>query len=86
MIIVTFDEGTPPRNTGGPTSVDCCGGEGGHHIATIVITKCQQPVRSAAALDHYSMLAMIEDGFGLARLGKATKAQSMAELLGNRCE
>lgn len=86
-IIITFDEGLPPRGiTGSPWLVDCCGGaNGGHHIATIVITKCGQPRRSAKRLDHYSLLATIEDGLGLARLGKAAEAETMTDLLGAAC-
>ena len=89
-IIITFDEGAPPRGlSGSPRFSDCCGTksetEGGHHLATIVVTKCGTPVRSARALDHYSLLATIEDGFGLKRLRKAAQAETMQDLIGKPC-
>ena len=83
-IFITFDEGLPPRS-GGPKYAGCCGDSGGHHVATIVVSKCGKPVRSAKALDHYSLLATIEDGFGLPRLAKAADADTLSELVGDRC-
>jgi phosphatidylinositol-3-phosphatase len=85
-IIITFDEGVPPRGvSGGPASVGCCGPDGGHHIATLVVTKCGAPKRSARTTNHYSLLATLEDGFGLPRLAKAARAQTMWDLFGSAC-
>ncbi|MCB1546112.1 MAG: hypothetical protein KDJ30_18085 [Rhodoblastus sp.] len=86
-IFVTFDEGLPPQGlAGAPRHMGCCSdASGGHHIATIVVSKCGGPRRSAAELDHYSLLATIEDGFGLPRLGKAASAVTMADLAGREC-
>lgn len=83
-IFITFDEGLPPRG-GGPKYAGCCGDAGGHHVATIVVSKCGKPVRSAKTLDHYSLLATIEDGFGLPRLAKAAGAETLSELVGGYC-
>jgi hypothetical protein len=37
--------------------------------------------KSSRPYNHYSLLATIEDRFGLARLGQAAKASAMADLL-----
>ena len=91
VIVIVFDEGEPPRGTkGGPSYVDCCGmadpGVGGHHVPAIVVTKCGGPVTSGTPTNHYSLLATIEDGFGLSRLHKAVTANTMWDLFGRRCE
>jgi phosphatidylinositol-3-phosphatase len=63
----------------------CCGpsptGVGGGHIATFVVTKHGQPLKSAQPYDHYSLLATIEDGFDLPRLANARSAHAMWDLI-----
>ncbi|MFI5036518.1 MAG: alkaline phosphatase family protein [Acidimicrobiales bacterium] len=66
LLIITWDEG-----------VDAVGGGG--RVATIVISARVTPgTRVAAPLDHYSVLATVEDAFGLTRLGHARGARSLA--------
>jgi hypothetical protein len=52
--------------------LSCCKpsptGVGGGHATGFVVTKHGKSIRSAVAMDHYSLLATIEDGFGLPRL------------------
>jgi hypothetical protein len=89
-IVIVFDEGEAPRGTaGGPSYVDCCsvaGSDiGGHHVPAIVVTKCGGPVTSGTPSNHYSLLATIEEGFGLSRLRKATTASTMWELFNRDC-
>lgn len=67
-IVITFDEGETTDAKGG-------------RVATIIIVKCGGRVRLAKALDHYSVLATIEDSFGLDRLRKAAGADSMTDLM-----
>ncbi len=56
-----------------------------NHIATIVATPCGTPRQDATRYDHYSLLATIEDGFGLPRLRKAAAARDMAGLFAGGC-
>jgi acid phosphatase len=60
-LIITFDEGT--TGTGG-----------GGHIATIELGPGVPIGQIGAALNHYGLLAAIEDAFGLARLQNARSA------------
>jgi len=64
--------------------LSCCKpsptGVGGGHIAGFVVTKHGKPVKSAVPMDHYSLLATIEDGFDLPRLGNAKTANTMFSL------
>jgi phospholipase C len=90
-IVVTFDEGVPPNGVSGvPHFIDRRriddGENGGHHVLTIVVSKCGAPIRSAKALNHYSLLATIEDGFGVSRLRKAAAAETMSELFVQACQ
>jgi phospholipase C len=64
--------------------LSCCGpsptGVGGGHATGFVVTKKGKPVKSAVPMDHYSLLATIEDGFNLPRLGNARTANTMFSL------
>jgi hypothetical protein len=76
-VILTFDEGT--------SSVGCCGGAHGGHIATIVVRSGLGPgARLDAPVDQAGFLRSIEDVYGLAHLGDATCpcSGSLASLLG----
>jgi hypothetical protein len=70
ILIVTFDEGS--------TDQGCCGGTAtGGHIATIIAGPgARAGVRIDAPADHYSVLRLIEDNWGLARLGLAASAST----------
>lgn len=74
LLVVTFDEG---RSDGG-----CCGSPGGGRIATILVgpdvPRGKQILQPA---DHYSLLASIEDRFGLPRLRLARDAEPLAPAL-----
>ncbi len=85
-VVVTFDEGARSLFPDAPVS-DIARAAGGadNHIATLVVTSCGAPARDATRFDHYSLLATIEDGFGLPRLGKAAAALSMDKLFADRC-
>lgn len=76
VIFVVWDENDFSGNLG------CCGaaGVGGGHIASIVITKNGKPIKSAKPMTHYSMLATIEEGFGLPLLANAKTANTMWDL------
>jgi hypothetical protein len=93
MIVVTFDEGEKKSGPGsGITAASTAGNETANsvqddnHIATIVVTKCGSPVTSDAPSNHYSLLATIEDGFGLPRLRKAKEAATLMQLVKRRCD
>ena len=53
-------------------------------VPLIVAAPDQQGLRVDGAYDHYSLLAAIEDFFGLARLGAAKDARSLTDLLSPR--
>jgi hypothetical protein len=80
FLVVTYDEGDSDRG--------CCGGSHGGRIATIVAGPDVLPgARMTQPIDHYGVLASIEDGFSLPRLGAAGDPQhgSLAPLFrGNR--
>jgi len=50
-------------------------------VPLIVATPDQQSLRVDGAYDHYSLLAAIEDVFGLPRLGAAKDARPLTDLL-----
>jgi len=62
------------------SSFGCCGAPGGGHVAAIVVTKNGKPKTSSLPMNHYSLLATIEDGFGLPRLANAKNAVAMWDL------
>jgi phospholipase C len=65
FLVITWDEGT--------SDAGCCGGAAaGGHIATIVAGPgARRGAREAQAVDHYGVLATIEDALGLPRLRAA---------------
>jgi hypothetical protein len=68
FLVVTYDEGV---------SLDgCCGGSHGGRIATVVTgADVTRGGTMAKPIDHYGVLATIEDTFGLPRLGAAVDAR-----------
>jgi phosphatidylinositol-3-phosphatase len=60
------------------------GGDDTNLVPLIVVTPNSAPRRSAELYDHYSLLATIEDTFGLPRLGAAAGARSLTDLLSLR--
>ena len=80
-IVVTFDEGESrdtPRSPGSHTEDD-------NRVATIVVTDCGGPAVNDAPLNHYSLLATIEDGFHLPRLREASGAPTLMNLFDRPC-
>lgn len=64
VLIVTFDEGS--------SDAGCCSKAAGGRVATIITGPGARPgVELSAPADHYSILRLIEDRWGLARLGDA---------------
>jgi len=74
LLVITFDEGI--SDTG------CCGYPGGGRIPTVLVGP-DVPRGSEIRLpaDHYSLLASIEDHFGLPRLRMARFAKPLAPAL-----
>jgi len=70
FLIVTFDEGTSDSG--------CCGVAHGGRVATILKgPRVRRGARLGRRFTHYSLLATIEDAFGLARLRHARSARSL---------
>ncbi len=65
VLFITWDEGEDSANS----------------VLTVAIHPVPLIRRSAQAYNHYSLLATIEDRFGLPRLGLAAQATSMNDLL-----
>jgi hypothetical protein len=64
VLVVTYDEGD--------SDAGCCGGSHGGRIATVVAGPDVRPgARMTRPIDHYGVLATIEDAFGLPRLAAA---------------
>jgi len=91
-IVITFDEGekqayaksaTAPANAGGVAAAK--GEEDDNRVATVVITKCGGPAANDAPLNHYALLATVEDGFKLPRLRKAKEAPTLMDLFDRPC-
>jgi phosphatidylinositol-3-phosphatase len=53
----------------------------GNQVATVVVSPHLKAQRSARPYDHYSLLATVEDLLGVPRLGAATRAQAMDDLV-----
>jgi hypothetical protein len=74
LLVVTFDEGT--------SDAGCCGAPGGGRVATILVgpgvPRGSEIVQPA---NHYSLLASLEDRFGLRRLRRARHSQPLAPAL-----
>jgi hypothetical protein len=60
------------------------GGDDTNLVPLIVVTPDSAARRSAELYDHYSLLATIEDTFGLPRLGAPAGARSLTDLLSLR--
>jgi hypothetical protein len=75
-LFIVWDENDYSGNLG------CCGapGVGGGHVAAIVVTKYGKPLKAATPVDHYGLLATIEDAFGLPRLANAAAAHTLFEV------
>ncbi|HET7416669.1 MAG TPA: alkaline phosphatase family protein [Solirubrobacterales bacterium] len=74
LLVITWDEGR--------SKVGCCGLPGGGRIATVLAGPAVQPGRQVEMVaDHYSLLAAIEDRFGLPRLRLAAAARPLAPAL-----
>ncbi|MGH7762272.1 MAG: alkaline phosphatase family protein [Candidatus Dormibacteraceae bacterium] len=65
MLVITWDEGEDSANS----------------VLTLIIRPNPVIHESAKPYDHYSLLATIEDTLGVARLGQATKATPMTDLI-----
>ncbi len=65
VLVITWDEGEDSAN----------------HILTLVIRPGQPHQVSSRYYDHYSLLATIEDRFGVARLGAAAQATPLTDLM-----
>jgi hypothetical protein len=77
FLVITYDEGT--------TDQGCCGGSAGGRIATIVTgPDVRRGAAMARPIDHYGVLATIEDAFGLPHLGAAADPRhgNLAPLFG----
>jgi phospholipase C len=70
LLIITWDEGTGNDN----------------QVLTMVIRPNSTPRQSNKPYDHYSLLATIEDQFGLARLGEAAQATPMNDLVASQAQ
>jgi hypothetical protein len=74
LLAITFDEG---RSKAG-----CCGYPGGGRVATVLVGPDVPRGRTITMLaDHYSLLAALEDRFGLRRLQLAALARPLASAL-----
>lgn len=85
-IVITFDESANslyPEDAPSDIARHAAGID--NHVATLVVTHCGQPRQDAARYDHFSLLATIEDGFGLPRLRKAEGAAAMTGLFEAKC-
>ena len=74
VLFITWDNSAGSR--------PCCGkSAGGGRIPLVAITKHAMAVRGTTPSDHYSLLATIEEGFGLPRLANAKTAETLFDLL-----
>jgi hypothetical protein len=70
LLLITFDE---DKGEAG-----CCGAAGGGHVFTVAIGPgVPRGARLKRAYDHYSLLAGLEDRFGLPRLRQARQARAL---------
>jgi len=68
VLFITWDEGEDSANS----------------VLTLAIQPDPLNHSSAKPYNHYSLLAAIEDRFGLARLGSAAQAEPMTDLLATK--
>ncbi len=64
IVIITFDEGTTKAGVGG-------------HIYTVAVGAGIAPSTRSAVFNHYSLLAGLEDRFGVPRLRNAAQAKPL---------
>lgn len=70
LLAITFDEGT--------TNSACCGNAAGGRVATVLLgPEVTAGARLRGSYSHYSLLATIEDRFGLSRLRNARSATAI---------
>lgn len=71
LLAITFDEGT--------TNAGCCGGAAGGRVAMVLLgPRVRKGIRLHGAYSQYSLLATIEDRFGVARLRHARTAPALS--------
>jgi phosphatidylinositol-3-phosphatase len=69
FLVLTWDEGV--------SNAGCCGGATGGHVATIVVGPQVVPgSREAVPVDHYGVLATVEQALGLPLLGAAADVRN----------
>ena len=70
ILVIVFDEGS--------TDARCCSlpAGGGHVMALIAGPGARRGVQVQRATDHYSILRLIDDAWGLSRLGHAADART----------
>jgi phosphatidylinositol-3-phosphatase len=84
VIFITWDESEPTAHA---DTSGCCGAvPGGGHVVSLVISRlASTPRRSDVAYNHYSILATIEDRWGLGCLGSTcdvAQVTPMTDLVG----
>ncbi len=71
LLVVSFDEGT--------SDAACCDGAVGGRVATILAgPEVRRGIRLPRPYSHYSLLATLEDRFGVRRLRRARSARSLS--------
>lgn len=74
LLVITFDEGT--------SDAGCCGLPGGGHVATVLVgPDVPRGAEIRRPANHYSLLAALEDRFGVPRLRLARSAPPLAPAL-----
>jgi phosphatidylinositol-3-phosphatase len=76
-LVITWDEGDGSAGLGASRRAGATGG-GGRVPAIVLSTATTPGTRVGAARDHYSLLATVEDVFGLARLAHARGAATLS--------
>jgi len=87
VIFITWDEsdytGSATDFGFGDTSGCCAANPGGGHVVTLTISHSAHAARtSSVPYNHYSILATIEQGWGLGYLANAATVQPMSDLVG----
>jgi hypothetical protein len=73
LLLLTFDEGV--------SDAGCCGAAGGRVLTLSIGPDVPRGVQLNRPYDHYSLLASLEDRFGLRRLRQARAADPLAPTL-----
>ena len=79
VLFVTWDEGDGDAS-GVRTGRVVTSGGGGHVLTLVVAPGLARGASTAVPLNHYSLLATIDDALGLARLGRSRGATTFARL------